>query len=453
VRYIGPNGTVRALVDYRVVAPDDDEQARPNATRRVYRIRDHGVESVRLTAVRDGEPIALDEATGQTPTLEYDLTARAGGPITLQVEADITVTVRRYRERAVCRPWANRTVCSWETTDSALLTETLTVRDGIDADLYQLNVSASTVAYPDGDRGVAAFASAPWQGLSVEGGADPEVRGVWRFYTARDPAWDELDVWSDGERDSRATTRAERPVVVHAYPSRIGPRVTDPATLELVQVWGIEQPSPESAMDPNVNVGVVTEPYTASYGVATRIDVPASNRTDLQTVVVTGIVSGVETESVTTTASVRDLRASALSATVLDESTDSIRVRLELTDATDGTPIGLDRGVDDPRYDRIAGPDRDGVIEIAGQSVQTNDTGVVIVALPEAGVYEARYEPGSWLTHDPAYTVSTATVRVHPLTEIGGWVTVLAVTLGQAVPFLAVGYLAWRAGRLLRRWP
>jgi hypothetical protein len=453
VRYIGPNGTVRALVDYRVVEPDNDEQARPNATRRVYRVRNHGVESVRLTAVQDGEPIALDEATGQTPTLEYDLTEELGGSVTLKIEADITVTVRRYRERAVCWPWANRTVCSWETTDSALLTETLTVRDEIDADLYQLNVSTSTVAYPDGDRGVATFYSAPWQGLSVEGGADPEVRGVWRFYTAREPAWDELNVRSDGETDSRVTTQVERPVAVHAYPSRIGPRVTDPARLELIQVWGIEQPSPESAMDPNVNVGVVTEPYTASYGVATRIDVADSNRTDSQNVVVTGIVSGVTARGITTTASVRDLRASELSATVLDESTDSIRVRLELTDATDGSPIGLDRGVDDPRYDRIAGPDRDGVIEIAGQSVQTNDTGVVIVALPEAGVYEARYEPGSWLTHDPAYTSSTATVRVHPLTALDGWVTALAVTLGQAVPFLAVGYLAWRAGRLLRRWP
>jgi hypothetical protein len=93
------------------------------------------------------------------------------------------------------------------------------------------------------------------------------------------------------------------------------------------------------------------------------------------------------------------------------------------------------------------------VIQIAGQSVQTNDTGVAIVEIPEAGVYEARYEPGSWLTHDPAYTASTATVRAHPLTGIEGWVTALGVTLGQAVPFLAVGFLAWRVGLMLRRWP
>jgi hypothetical protein len=230
--------------------------------------------------------------------------------------------------------------------------------------------------------------------------------------------------------------------------------VTDPATLELVQVWGIEHPSPESAMDPNVNVGVVTEPYTASYGVATRIDVGESNDTvETQAVVATGIVSGVDTRGVTTTAVARELRESELSATVLDDGGDSLRVRLELTDASDGTPIGLDLGVDDPRYDRITGPDRDGVIQIAGQSVQTNDTGVVIVEIPEAGVYEARYEPGSWLTHDPAYTTSTVTVRAHPLTDPAGWVTALGVTLGQAVPFLAVGFLAWRAGLLIRRWP
>ena len=207
-------------------------------------------------------------------------------------------------------------------------------------------------------------------------------------------------------------------------------------------------------MDPNVNVGVVTEPYTASYGVATRIDVGASNATvETQTVIATGIVSGVDARGVTSTAAVRELRESALSATVLDDADGSLRVRLELTDASDGTPIGLDLGVDDPRYDRITGPDRDGTIEIAGQSVQTNDTGVVIVEIPEAGVYEARYEPGSWLTHDPAYTMSTATVRAHPLTGIDGWVTALGVTLGQAVPFLAVGFLAWRAGLMLRRWP
>jgi hypothetical protein len=230
--------------------------------------------------------------------------------------------------------------------------------------------------------------------------------------------------------------------------------VTDPATLELVQVWGVEQPPPESAMDPNVNVGVVTEPYTASYGVATRIDVGESNETvETQAVVATGIVSGVDTRGVATTAVARELRESTLSATVLDDGGDSLRVRLELTDASDGTPIGLDLGVDDPRYDRITGPDRDGVIQIAGQSVQTNDTGVVIVEVPKTGVYEARYEPGSWLTHDPAYTTSTATVRAHPLTDPAGWVTALGVTVGQAVPFLAVALLAWRAGLLLRRWP
>jgi hypothetical protein len=207
-------------------------------------------------------------------------------------------------------------------------------------------------------------------------------------------------------------------------------------------------------MDPNVNVGVVTEPYVASYGVAARLGSGSSETTGTQSVVATGIVAGVETRSVTTSATVRELRESDLSATVLATRGDgSLRVRLELTDAAEGTPIGLDRGVDDPRYDRIAGPDRDGTIEIAGQSVQTNDTGVVVVDLPAAGVYEARYEPGSWLTHDPAYTASTATVRAHPLTTLEGWVSALAVTLAQAVPFLAVGFLAWRTGRLLRRWP
>jgi hypothetical protein len=341
VRYIAPNGTVRALVDYRIQEPDSDKQARPNATRRVYRVRDHEVESVRLTAVRDGEQIALDETTGQTPTLDYDLTERAGGPITLEVEADITVSVRRYRERAVCWPWENQTVCSWETTDSDRLTETLTVRDEIDADLYRLNVSTSTVAYPDGGRGVATFYSAPWRGLSVEGGDAPEVRGVWRFYTARDPAWDELDVRSADGTDSRVTTREERPVAVHAYPSRIGPRVTDPATLELIQVWGVEQSSPEAAMDPNVNVGVVTDPYTASYGVATRINVDESNETvEPLAVIATGIVAGVDARGVTATAAVRELRESELSATVLNDSKGPIRVRLELTDASDGTPTG-----------------------------------------------------------------------------------------------------------------
>ncbi|MFC5367166.1 hypothetical protein [Salinirubrum litoreum] len=454
VRHIAPNGTVRALVDYRVHEPEDSGDPGLNATRRVFRVRDHGVESVRLTAVRDGEEILLDETTGQTPSLVYDLTDEVGGPVTLAVEADITVTVQRYRERGVCWPWGNETVCSWETVDSDLLTETLTVQDDVNAELYQLNVSASTVTYPDGDRGVATFYSAPWQGLSVEGSDDPEVRGVWRFYTARDQTWDELSVRSVDGADSRVTLPEERPVAVHAYPSRIGPRVTDPATLEIVQVWGLEQPSPESAMDPNVNVGVVTEPYTASYGVATRIGVGTSNETaETQAVVATGIVSGVEARGVTSTAAVRELRESELSATVLEDAEEPLRVRLELTDASDNTPIGLDLGVEDPRYDRITGPDRDGTIEIAGQSVQTNDTGVVIVEVPEAGVYEARYEPGSWLTHDPAYTASTATVRAHPLTELGGWLTAFAVTLGQAVPFLAVGFLAWRAGLILRRWP
>ena len=90
-----------------------------------------------------------------------------------------------------------------------------------------------------------------------------------------------------------------------------------------------------------------------------------------------------------------------------------------------------------------------GFLVVAGQRVQTNSTGVALVTLHDPGVYTVRYEPGSWLDHDPAYVGSTATVRWHPLTTLQGWVDLLVTGLWYLTPFLVTYYAGYRIHRFL----
>jgi hypothetical protein len=92
---------------------------------------------------------------------------------------------------------------------------------------------------------------------------------------------------------------------------------------------------------------------------------------------------------------------------------------------------------------------RTGYISIAGQQVETNASGVATVTVDDPGIYTARYNPGSWLSQNPAYVGSTATARWHPLTTIDGWFALLVEVGWQLLPFAVVFYAGTRLLRLL----
>lgn len=423
VHYVAPNGTLRGFVDYRVRVPDASTAG--NRTTE-WSLVSHEIETVRL--LRDGEPLVERDGT-HTPALAYEL--QADGQVTLTLEAEIHVRLRGTTRRHDAGPVLNTTTRA----------ETVTVRDSVTVDVYDLSASVYYADYPNSDTGVAVFQSQPWQGYTLTATESARVRGVWRFYTARDTSWDTLS-----RTNGTATETVESdaiPVFVHAYPSRIGPRaepVRDGPTI--LETWGTTVPSPAASLGDNIHVDVVNRSYTASHGVAVRAD-----RVTPETIHVAGIVRGVNA-SITEPDNgfERPLSRSNLTAVVLDENQSGAWVRLTLRSADSGEPIVLD---DSARDVPVDGPERNGYIAIAGQRVETNASGIAVVTLDQPGIYTARYHPGSWVSQSSAYVGDAATVRWHPLTTLDGWLALVIEVGWQLLPFVVALYAGRRVVAVL----
>ncbi|WP_157500020.1 hypothetical protein [Halobacterium sp. CBA1126] len=418
--YVAPNGTLRGLVDYRVQVPGG---ATGNTTSD-WSLLSHNITAVRL--LEGGEPVA--NTTGsQTPTLAYRLPAEWATTLTL--EADIEVRLQHTTRR------------DGEPVETTVETESVTVHDSRAVEVYDPSVTTHYATYPNGDVGVTVFQARPWQGFTLTSSGDARVRGVWRFYTARNTNWDTLvRATQDG---TTAVESDALPVFVHAYPSRIGPR-TEPVRRgpNLIDAWGVTRASPAGTLGDNVTVDVVNQSYTTTYGLAVRAD-----DVDHDALQVRGVVRGVNaTVTEPADGAARELRSSTLSVRVRDRTPTHATLRLELRDARSGAPIELD---DPARRHSIHDASRDGVIAIGDQQVATNASGVAIVTVDDPGIYTARYQPGSWLSHEPAYVSSTATVRWHPLGTLDGWVALLVDLGWRLLPFAVVYYAGTRLLRLL----
>lgn len=420
--YIAPNGTIRGLVDYRVRVPNGSSSGNRTVD---WSLTEHEIEEVRLQ--KDGETIARTDGS-HTPAIDYQLDDDWSATLTL--EAEIRVRLKKTIEPNMASG-----------TDVVYREETRNVSDSIDVEIYDLSAYPYYAEYPNGDAGVAIFQSQPWQGYTLTDEGNASVRGVWRFYTARDTNWDTL-VRSSGT-DSTEVESDAIPVYVHAYPSRIGPRA-EPVRdgPEIIDTWGTERPSPVGTIGENVNIEVVNQSYETTYGVAVRAE-----NVDRETLHVAGIVRGVNASIVDPDAgSERQLRRSNLTMEVLQQNQSQATFRIELRDNQTGAPIILD---DRARQYSIGGSQRTGYITIADREVETNVSGVAIVTITEPGIYTARYHPGSWLGHNPAYVSDTATTRWHPLGTIDGWFAFLFEVGWQFIPFFVVFYAGHRLLRML----
>jgi hypothetical protein len=397
-QYIAPNGTVRALVDYRVRAPAGNRS-----------IVAHEVQTVRVLIGDEQVGTATDT---QTPVINYSTTAAREQPLT--VTAEIAVTV--------------------DTADNRT-TQTVTVSETRAVWIYRLRPEAYTAAYPDGDTGLAVYQGPPWHGVTLTANGTHRVRGVWRYYTARAVRWDQLVV-------SRAagTTRRAAPgqsLEVVAFPAQIGPRavpVRDGPTL--TDVWGVERASPARGLHPNVSVSVITESYTRTFGIAVR---NASVTPDQ--VRVHGIVRGVTAPLQSVTPTERPLRRPNLTVKTVATSASSATIQIALRDPQTGDPLSLDGPPPSPIEDD--GPA--GTLRLNGEPVELDYAGTTTVTVTEPGLYTVEFEPASWRTTSPAYVAASESVRWHPLGTVGGWLQLVETLLWNAIPLLA----AWIAGRQL----
>ena len=426
--YLAPDGDLRALVDYRVHVPADATAKNQTIE---WTLLDHEIEAIRLT--QDGDLRSRQDGQ-HTPTVAYELDG--AGPSTLAVEAAITAEL----EQTITERVGNQT-----RTRSERLTDNITVSQEVDATVYNLTATVYQAAYPDGDAGVAIYQSQPWHGYQLTADEEASVRGVWRYYTARDTDWDTLVHGT--ETGTEVVAADARPVYTHAFPSEVGPRaepIHDGPTIQAV--WGRERDSPAPTVHDDVEIGIVDAPYERSYGLAVRTE--AFDRDEL---VVQGIVHGTVAKLTDPDDGThRAIRESELTTELLERTHHEVTVRIELRDAETGAPIALADAVEDRRRAPIGGSRREGYITIGDKRVTTNASGVGVVTLDQPGPYTAVYHPGSWRTHDPAYVGDRSSLSWHPLLTARGWVALLLRTVWAALPFAVALYAGMKLGSFLR---
>ena len=419
-RYLAPNGTLRGFVDYRVRYPNTTTSGNRSVD---WSLTSHQITNVTLT--QDGQTVATAPGS-HTPVLHYQLDDAQQTTLTLHA----TIHVRVQKTVRV-----NGTVV-----DVTTKADSLTVSDSLSGSVYDLSAYPYYARYPNGDAGVAIFQSAPWQGYTLTKNGSARVRGVWRFYTARNTSWDTL-VKSTRDGDTQ-TASDSIPVFVHAYPSRIGP-VAEPVRTgpSIITTWGTNRSSPSATLGPNIHIDIVNRSYTTTYGLAVRAD-----HVDRQALHVAGIVRGVNASIVQPQrGSKRQLRRSNLTAHVVSQNASQATVRVELHDNKTGAPIILNQSGRYPIFQRS----RDGYITIGEKRVTTNSSGVAMVTLDQPGIYTARYHPESWLGTDPAYVSDQTTVRWHPLGTLGGWLDFIVAVGWRLIPFAVMFYAGLQLLRML----
>ncbi|MDR5673556.1 hypothetical protein RH858_10440 [Halalkaliarchaeum sp. AArc-GB] len=427
--YLAPDGELRGFVDYRVAVPDDESESNQSVE---WSVVDHEVSEVRVK--QDGDVIA--EQDGQhTPLFDYELAG--AGSSTLTFEAEIEVEL----EKEITEQVGNETRTRYE-----YPTDSVTVSQTLDVDVYNLTAYIYHAEYPDGDSGVAIHQTQPWHGYVLTEDGDATVRGVWRYYTARDTDWDYL-VHSN-RTDEEVVHSDALPVYTRAFPSEVGPRA-EPIRdgPEIREVWGFESESPAPTVHENVEIGIVDEPYVRSYGLAVRYDEIDRDHLEVQ-----GIVRGESADIIEPDGGTeREIRESNLTVETVEENETEATLRIELRDAETGTPIALENPFEDhPRVAPIGHEQRSGYITIGDQRVETNASGVAIVTIRTPGSYTAEYHPGSWRTHDPAYVGDRASVGWHPLSTISGWLTLIVDVVRFSIPFVVALYAGLKLGSFLR---
>ncbi|MFD1588111.1 hypothetical protein ACFR9U_14095 [Halorientalis brevis] len=379
--YVAPNGTVRGTVDYRVSVPATTGQPGDRVS---WQLLHHSITDTRLLV--NGSVVASGEGS-RTPALAYaHLPGHVDNRRRLTLAADVEATLERTAE--TCDEWDNDT-CTDIERNVTVVTESVTVNDTVTVVPYDLAVSGFRARYPNGDLGLVVYKNQPWLGHSLPGGW---VRGVWRFYAARDARWDTLRRYTANGQSQRASPL--QPLQVHAYPFEPGPTPSQRDTITLLASYGVTTTPP--TLPEHVNLDVLNESYAATYGLASRTETTDHN---LSTVVATGLVRGVTAQAQPADFDDLAINRTNLTLRVVNRSEQRRTVEATLVDAATGAPIDT-RG-------------REGYLVIAGERVNTSADGTVRVVVPAStDAVSARYEPGAWWRNTPGYTAASDVVAI-----------------------------------------
>jgi len=401
-RYAAPSGTVRGVADYRVEVPSDQE----SDLRRVnWTLGDHRIN--RTTVLVDGEAVNATNGT-HTPVLAYRLEGMAGETHTITLRLRATAELRK--EIAVCRERSESDGClDWDR-HVTTLRENVTVHENHTVVKYDPQMSASVARYPDGDVGLVVYQNQPWLGYRLPNG---DVRGVWRFYSARDPQWDTL-IHSTATRGKQIHSPLH-PLRIFAYPISTGPTPTPRGKVSILDIYGPERRAP--SLPDVVNLDVIDGTYTASFGIASRAEAA-----DVSRVSALGLVRGVNTARSTEGLARVDIDRTRLTLDVVTETNDSITVRAHLRTEGSGVPINTTA--------------KGGYIVVGGERVNTTGTGTIRETVPKSPsrTITARYVPGEWWLEGHGYTADSAAVSIGgPQLQVASTLYTLGVAVGLSL--------------------
>jgi hypothetical protein len=376
-RYVAPDGQVRAISDYRVAIPQDDQNG---SHRERWSIDQTQIESVELST----DERTLDSGSGHQATLQY--TDLSGSP-QLTVEANITVTLRHLT--LDCPDWNssttscdgdwNRDVETPESSKTVSTSQRVVVNRLSDIAGKRVQFEAS-----EDQVGAVVHPNTEWSTISVDG--DVRARSNWWFYTAGRAGWQTM-VTNTATNTSRATSSV-RPVQIHAFPSRQAPYVPTGLAddgerpLAIEETWGTEQTGP--SLPPNIDLESAS-PYVNADSIAvtsTTLDGSA-----FREVTVHGIVRG---QSRTVSLSEQQtVRETNLTLTVTNVNATHAVVRATVTETATGSTVTSGR------------------VAIRNQTVALNSSGMATITLSNPGaLVRGQYQPSQWWRTDRPYAAA-----------------------------------------------
>ncbi|MCF2165452.1 hypothetical protein [Halobacterium salinarum] len=409
--YVPSQGSIMAATDFRVDLPEDDTSG---SVRVFYDLQSAGIESVQ--AVSGARTIGSAPPSHAVQINYSDLQA---GRHSLGVEAEISARVTKTIKRKVCTEDGG---CDWET-ETEHIEKSLTVSDTQLVTQYSLLSTGYVTKYPNGDMGVVTKQNHPWAGLSLPG--NDTATGVWKFYSGRETDWDTLKTSTpDG---TETVSSPAQPLQVFAFPSSSQPAVKTTGREagvplpdgEVMETQGERRRAP--TLPSSVTIGTVNQAYNVSSQIAVRHEEYAP-----ESVSVRGLVAGTSRKLSPSFYTTVETRETSLDAEVINSTSSTLRVRVELTDAL-GDPV------------MTAG--HDGSVSVAGTPVETNAAGTAIVRIERvAKGMTAQYEPAPFWKRDPAYTSSRASFAPPPSFELDAWF-VFRIAYNIAVLFVLPLYL------------
>jgi hypothetical protein len=436
-RFVAPDGTVRALVDYRLPEPEDSGDTS-------RRISDHAVESELYV---DGTRV--DSSTEDRPVLEY---SDLSGTAELRVESTVQVTIRERTVTVTCRTVNGSQVCSTDVDIdyedySHTVSDSRTVRV---QDLSGFNVDggAGTIhepGAPDNETVVGVSISGMWR--SIQSDAGYRVHNEWRYYTRTDEYWTEWATSGDAPGDE---FDGIRPLEVHAVPVTAEPEVTR---------WQLGEQSGEGELEPDIHANVTRPTMAPQPPLPPEINIsraPESPTDDHLRIwsgsslrntgefQVNGLVRGHSATHSVPTAELTPIREVNITATVVSESADQTELKV-LVQTQAGDPV---------EQGQLTVTSR----EASVQRSLSGTGGELVVTLPhdEYETSQIAYEPAElfWQQSGDA-AVRETTVPDHVEPDFWEFSKILELIVVTVLWFLPLGLLLYGMdvltnGRLLQ---